>query len=79
MTDTEQKSRATPTRLFAAFTVVMLALVTFPIYGLANSVEPMILGLPFSMAWVIFWILVEFAALIAFYQYEFAGTGARAS
>lgn len=79
MTGTEQKARATPMRAFTVFTIVMLALVTFPLYGVANAVEPMILGLPFSMAWVVFWILVEFVGLIAFYRYEFAGVSDRAS
>lgn len=74
-----QNKRATPTRMFTAFTVAMLVLVTFPVYGIANSVEPMILGLPFSMAWVVFWILVEFVGLIAFYRYEFAGSADQAS
>lgn len=61
------------TGAFALFTVAMVLVMVFPIYALGNRVEPFVLGLPFSMAWVIAWIVVEFVGLIAFYRYEHGG------
>ena len=46
----------------------------FPIYGLANKVEPMVLGLPFSLFWIVAWIAVEFVGLLCFIAYEFSGS-----
>lgn len=72
-----RRVRKTPTAMFVAFTIVMLLLMTFPVYSLGNRVEPFVLGLPFSMFWVVFWIGVEFLVLIGFYLYEFGGSGGR--
>ncbi|HIC72984.1 MAG TPA: hypothetical protein EYO88_12945, partial [Alphaproteobacteria bacterium] len=52
-----------------AITLVMI----FPIYGFGNQVEPYVLGMPFSMFWVVFWIAVEFFAVIAFFLHEYGG------
>jgi len=60
---------------FAVFTVAMVLVMIFPVYGLGNRVEPFVLGLPWSLAWVVFWIGVEFVGLIAFYLYEHGGEG----
>ncbi len=60
-------------RAFALFTVALVAVMIFPLFALGNRVEPMILGLPFSMAWVVGWIVVEFVALIGFFLYEHGG------
>lgn len=57
-------------------TVVLLLLFTFPLFGIANSAEPILLGMPFSMFWIVFWIAVEFVILLALYFAEF-GRGGR--
>ncbi len=72
----ESESERAPRRVgraFALFTVAMVAVMIFPLFALGNRVEPMILGLPFSMAWVVGWIVVEFVALIGFFLYEHGG------
>ena len=63
------------TGAFVAFTIAMVLVMIFPVYGLGNRVEPFVLGLPWSLAWVVFWIGVEFVGLIAFYLYEHGGEG----
>jgi hypothetical protein len=70
MPDSEQ-TRKTPEGVFALFTVVILLLMMGPLFGLGNSALPIVLGLPFSMFWVVFWIAVEFVGLIAFIRYEY--------
>ena len=57
-------------RAFALFTVAMVAVMIFPLFALGNAVQPMVLGLPLSMAWVVGWIAVEFFVLIGFFLYE---------
>ena len=58
------------TRWFIIFAVFIALVMIFPIFGLANRVEPRVLGVPFSMIWVIFWIGVEFVVLVAFFLSE---------
>jgi len=67
--------RRNATRAFVVFTIAMAVVMVFPVFALGNRVEPFVLGLPFSMAWVIFWIGVEFVGLIAFFRYEHGTEG----
>ena len=62
--------RRVATRAFVLFIIAIALVMIFPIYGLGNRVEPYVLGVPFSMFWVIFWIGVEFFGLIAFFLVE---------
>ena len=57
-------------RWFIIFGVFIALVMIFPIFGLANRVDPRVLGMPFSMFWVIFWIGVEFVVLVAFFLSE---------
>jgi hypothetical protein len=53
--------------LFAIYVVVCLAALTWPVYDrLGNTIEPTVLGLPFSFAWVIGWVLFTFVVLIIY-------------
>jgi hypothetical protein len=46
--------------------VVLLALVgsIWPGYLLGDRIEPYVLGLPFSLVWLVAWIVVVFIALL---------------
>ncbi len=55
----------TAVRIFAAGYFVLMAIaVTFPGVRPFNTIRPMILGLPFSFAWVMGWVI---GAGIVFY------------
>lgn len=57
-------------RFQTIFIVVMgLAFVPtiFPVFAVANRVEPFVFGLPFSFFWVVAWILIVFALLVVMY------------
>ena len=69
----ERESTRNASKAFAVFTAVMVLVMIFPIYGFANKVEPMILGMPFSLFWIVAWIAVEFVGLLCFIAYEFSG------
>ena len=57
-------------RWYVAFTCFILLMLIFPVFSLGNSATPLILGMPMSMVWVLFWILVEFIGLVVFIQID---------
>ncbi len=61
-------------RAFVVFVVAMVAVMVFPLFAIGNRIEPMVLGLPFSMVWVVSWILIEFVVLVGFFLYEYGGS-----
>ena len=66
----DPRSRRTPRwvhALFATHCLLTLAAVTWPGYAyLGNRIEPRVLGLPFSLAWLIGWILATLVALVLY-------------
>ncbi|MDZ7715516.1 MAG: hypothetical protein U5J95_04820 [Balneolaceae bacterium] len=46
--------------------IIQLCLI-WPIYPLFSTIEPMILGLPFSFAWVVFVLIAAFSLLLWYY------------
>lgn len=54
--------------LFALFCAVCLLALVWPGYPLVgNRIQPLVLGLPFSLFWNVLWILLTFAALLAYH------------
>lgn len=53
----------------AVIAVVCLAggALVWPVYPLVPPLEPYVLGLPFSFAWVVGWLVVVFGALLVLY------------
>ncbi len=52
--------------------IVIMAIIMFwatmwPGYPLFSGIEPMILGLPLSFAWVILWVIIGFLCMLALY------------
>ena len=67
----------TPHILLALFCVVFLLAVCWPGYAWAGvRIEPYVLGLPFSFAWVVGWLLTAFV-VIAIYHRVTAETNER--
>jgi hypothetical protein len=58
-----------PRLLFIAYALLCAAALTWPGYAwLGNRIEPFVLGLPFSFAWVIAWVIASFFALLIFHR-----------
>lgn len=60
-------------RVYAAavsFFVVVFLAVTWPVYARFAGIEPRMLGLPLSLAWVVGWVLASFLGLLALYLWE---------
>lgn len=54
--------------LFGGFVLLSMAMVVWPLYpALGAAIEPRVLGLPFSFAWHIGWVVAMFAALITYH------------
>jgi len=51
---------------FFLFSLFILALLIFPIYSIANRVDPFIFGIPFSLFWIIACILMQFVGILFF-------------
>lgn len=54
-------------KVFIVVMVLVFLPTIFPIFALANRVEPLVLGLPFALFWVVFWIVIAFSALLVLY------------
>ncbi|MFB6249086.1 MAG: hypothetical protein ABEL97_11000 [Salinibacter sp.] len=56
--------------VLAVLAVVCLAgaALVWPVYSLVPPLEPYVLGLPFSFAWVVGWLGVVFGALLVLYR-----------
>jgi len=65
------------TKSYIVFMALMFLSMIFPIYGIANRVEPLILGLPFGLFWVVLMEVIAFFALCGFYRYEYGQKGER--
>lgn len=69
--DLERESKAL--RFVTILGIVCMLMMVFPLYSIANVAEPFVLGLPFSMFWIVLWIVIEFAGFIAVYNWEYKG------
>ena len=53
--------------LFGLYVMLCLGAMTWPGYAwLGNSIEPYVLGLPFSLAWGVGWVLATLVALTVY-------------
>ena len=53
---------------FVAICFVVTALLIWPVYPLFSGVQPLILGLPLSFAWVVLALALIFVALLWLYK-----------
>jgi len=62
--------------LFALYALCCLFALTWPGYDwLGNRIRPFVLGLPFSLAWVMGWVCASFVALVAYHASDRRGEG----
>ena len=67
--------RALIRRLALGFFLFYLLAVTWPLAALFRSPEPMVFGLPLSMAWPIAWILMGWIVLLVVDHFDNKGEG----
>ncbi len=62
------RSRRWPHVLLGLWSAAVLFAITWPGYELlGNHIDPLLLGLPFSLAWIVGWSLATFAVLTAYF------------
>lgn len=60
--------RSIPHGILTIFVLVCFFCLVWPGYAWwGNSIEPRILGIPFSFAWNILWVVLSFVALLLFH------------
>lgn len=57
------------TAFLTVFLLTTLALL-WPVYPAVSGIRPYVLGLPFSFAWVVGWLVVMFGALVVLYRHD---------
>ena len=62
-------------RLAIGVFLLYLLAVTWPLATVFRSSEPLVLGLPLSMAWPVSWILIGFITLLVLDHSEKKGKG----
>ena len=60
-------------RLAIGVFLLYLLVVTWPVATLFRSSEPLVFGLPLSMAWPVAWILIGFMTLLVLDHFENKG------
>jgi thiol:disulfide interchange protein len=67
-----QDAPARRRRTLAFVTVAIVAglALVWPVYPSVAGIRPYVLGLPFSLVWVVGWLVVVFVALVLFYRAE---------
>jgi len=54
--------------LLAAYALLCAGAMTWPGYAWFGArIEPYVLGLPWSLTWVVAWVLLSFVALVVYY------------
>ncbi|MES1930232.1 hypothetical protein SADO_13293 [Salinisphaera dokdonensis CL-ES53] len=71
MENTTRRRKAT--RGYIVFLIVALLLMTVPVFTFADRVEPITLGLPFNLFWIVLVELAAFLAILGFYLFEHGG------
>ncbi len=57
--------------LLGLYVICCVAALTWPGYAwLGNRIEPYILSLPFSLAWVVGWVVLTFFVLVAYHTWK---------
>lgn len=63
----------TQRRVYGAVLVFYLAAtvgLVWPAYAVVGGIRPRVLGLPFSLVYVVLWVVASFAVLLALYLWE---------
>ncbi len=64
------KNRSKLNLYFFLFSITILLLLIFPLYNFGNKVNPIILGIPFSLGWIIICIIIQFLGILLFLVFD---------
>ena len=69
----QQPAKKLVVRWFIVFLVLIQFSLIWPIYPLVGYIEPILLGMPFSIVWVILCLLLSFSGLLTYFLWEEQG------
>lgn len=55
--------------------LVLAVVLSFPLFAVANRVEPIVLGLPMGLWWIVLWTLIATVAVLITYRSEYRKGG----
>ncbi|WP_347548613.1 DUF3311 domain-containing protein [Pseudalkalibacillus hwajinpoensis] len=58
------------TRIYCISLIIPMLLLVFPLFSIGNRSTPFVMGLPFSVFWVIGWIIVTFLIVLILYRLD---------
>ncbi|TMU85088.1 DUF3311 domain-containing protein [Bacillus sp. BHET2] len=63
-------SKSKFTKIYCLSLILPFLLLVFPLFSLGNRATPMVMGMPFSVFWVIFWIIITFLIVLVLYRID---------
>lgn len=53
--------------MISLIAIIISLAIMWPVYPFFSGIEPFILGLPLSFAWIILWVIIGFISLLWLY------------
>ncbi|BCB02584.1 DUF3311 domain-containing protein [Bacillus sp. KH172YL63] len=57
-------------KIYCLSLIVPFLLLVFPLFSIGNRATPIVMGMPFSVFWVIFWIIITFLIVLFLYRID---------
>lgn len=58
------------TTIYCISLSIPLLLLVFPLFAIGNRSTPFVMGVPFSVFWVLFWIVITFLIVLILYRLD---------
>ena len=63
-------SKSMFTKIYCLSLILPFLLLIFPLFSIGNRATPIIMGMPFSIFWVILWIIITFLIVLILYRID---------
>ncbi|MGE6753924.1 DUF3311 domain-containing protein [Rossellomorea sp. NPDC071047] len=63
-------SKSMFTKIYCLSLILPFLLLIFPLFSIGNRATPIIMGMPFSVFWVILWIIITFLIVLVLYRID---------
>jgi hypothetical protein len=63
-------SKSKFTKIYCLSLILPFLLLIFPLFLIGNRATPIIMGMPFSVFWVILWIIITFLIVLILYRID---------
>ncbi|MGM0751546.1 MAG: DUF3311 domain-containing protein [Bacillota bacterium] len=63
-------SKSMFTKIYCMSLILPFLLLIFPLFSIGNRATPIIMGMPFSVFWVILWIIITFLIVLVLYRID---------